>query len=345
MFVLNVLSLLLTAAAIPQGGASSPGGDETTVKLVSEQLLVFGTIVAAVAALPALIEFLIEARKRRERIALSIEDEAVADVRVNLAGMDDILADMEDLIDRARRPRSYSQLNVGNEILIVGPPLLGKKALARRIAQLANLDRIITVYNPRNPDALAKAKSMLRKLGDDRAMLLIPRVDSVFDAQDEEVEAELDALIETTSVLHNVLVVGTANSFEPDSDTDNLFGIKIVLPGTPLHMSRPCTNDQRLVKLLTDVCAFYRQRAFASGTVLVGMDEAEATRRVLRAANNPAEIEDIFEVARTAALHRQLTGGAERIEITPEILDKAIRRVVPPAPSVAPNVQAIPAPR
>ena len=309
--------------------ASDP--DTASTQLVLEQLLVLGTAIGAIAALPALIEFLLEARKRRERIALSIEDEPVSELRVNLAGMDDVLVEMEDLIDRARRPRAYRQLNAGNEILIVGPPLLGKKALARRIAQLANLDRIITVYNPRNPDALAKAKSMVRKLGDDRAMLLIPRVDSVFDAEDEDVEAELDALIETTSVLHNVLVVGTANSFQPDSDTDNLFGIKIVLPGTPQHTSRPSTNDDRLLKLLTDVCSFYRQRAFASGTVLVGMDETEATRRVLAAANNPAEVEDIFEVARTAALHRQLTGGAQRVEITPEILDKAIRRVVPPA--------------
>ncbi|MGH7130565.1 MAG: hypothetical protein ACREJO_01275 [Phycisphaerales bacterium] len=333
MPALLAANLLAFAATLADGAVPHADDETTAVKLVSEQLLVLGTIVAAIAALPALIEFLLETRKRRERIALSIEDEAVAEIRVNLAGMDDILADMEDLIDRARRPRAYSQLNVGNEILIVGPALLGKKALARRIAQLANLNRIITVYNPRNPDALAKAKSMVRKLGDERAMLLIPRVDSVFDAEDEEVEAELDALIETSSVLHNVLVVGTANSFEPDSDTDNLFGIKIVLPGTPTHTSRPCTSDARLVKLLTDVCAFYRQRAFASGSVLVGMDETEATRRVLAAANNPAEVEDIFEVARTAALHRQLTGGAQRVEITPEILDKAIRRVVPPAAS------------
>lgn len=329
-----ILSTLAAAQAAPAAD------DSGTVRLVSEQLLVLGTIMGGIAALPALIEFLMDARKRRERIALSIDDEDVPQTPISLAGLDDLLADLDDLIDRVRRPAAYAELNVGNEILIVGPPLLGKKTLARRMAQMARLDRIITVYNPRNPDALAKAKSLVRRLGTDRVMLLIPRVDSVFEADDDEVEAELDALIETTSVLQNVLVVGTANSFVPDSDVDNLFGVKVVLPGTAVHAPRQPSADPDLAKMLAEVCDHYRRRALGGGAVLVGMDDAEVNRRVLAAANNPAEIEDIFEVARTAALHRKLDGHTARVEISPEVLAKAIRRVVPPALGTPPGEAA-----
>ena len=56
--------------------------------------------------LPTLIEFLIDRRKRKERIALSLDDLAVADLEVRLAGLDALLADIVDLIDRAKHPRS-----------------------------------------------------------------------------------------------------------------------------------------------------------------------------------------------------------------------------------------------
>ena len=186
------------------------------------------------ATLPALIEFLIDRRKRKERIALSLDDLDVGDIDVPLAGLDGLLRDIADLIDRAKHPDAYDTLRVGNEILIIGPNLNGKKALARRIAKEAGMDRLIVVYNPRNADALAKAKSLIVHYRRQKVMLLLPRLDHVAEHEDDEVFAELDALIDTTSNLSNTLVVGTAVVFEPNGLLDNMFGIVLALPGTPL---------------------------------------------------------------------------------------------------------------
>src|ERR1700751_2009023 len=101
------------------------GGD--TSSLISDQILLIATVVGAVATLPTLIEFLLDRRKRRERIALSIDDLAVSELEVRLAGLDALLQDIADLIDRAKNPEAYASLRVGNEILIVGPNLSGKK--------------------------------------------------------------------------------------------------------------------------------------------------------------------------------------------------------------------------
>jgi ribose 1,5-bisphosphokinase PhnN len=195
--------------------AADGGGEAALFSTVNEQLLLLATVVGAVAALPALIEFLVERRKRRERIALSLEDVEVATLKPRLAGMDDLLAGIADLIDRARHPREYASLEVGNEILIVGPSLSGKKTLAHVIAKQAQIERLVTVYNPRNPDALAKAKSIIGREQETKMMLLLPRVDQAFEKEDEEVLTELEALIETTSEKANVLVVGTATSIVP----------------------------------------------------------------------------------------------------------------------------------
>jgi hypothetical protein len=74
---LAVLGLLLLATA---AGAQEAGGDEGPVELVTEQIILLATVIGAVATLPALIEFLIDRRKRKERIALSLDDLAVADL-------------------------------------------------------------------------------------------------------------------------------------------------------------------------------------------------------------------------------------------------------------------------
>src|SRR5262245_7706577 len=123
----TALGLLLLATGAAAGEA---GVDEGPVELISEQVLLIATVVGAVATLPTLIEFLIDRRKRKERIALSLDDVAVADLEVRLAGLDDLLADIADLIDRARHPEAYESCRLGNEMLIIGPNLSGKKTLA-----------------------------------------------------------------------------------------------------------------------------------------------------------------------------------------------------------------------
>ena len=139
-----------------------PVAGNNSALLITEQVLVFAVFVGSVAALPAFIEFVTEVRKRKERIDLSLEDEVASTLRPRVAGMDDLLTSIADLIDRARNPAAYQDLKIGNEVLIIGPNQTGKKSLAQKIAQLAGMDRVVTVFNPRDSDALAKAKSLVR---------------------------------------------------------------------------------------------------------------------------------------------------------------------------------------
>ncbi len=296
--------------------------------LITEQLLVFATVIGSVAMLPGFFEFVTERRKTKERIDLSLEDEAVEALRPRLAGMDALLESIEDLVDRARHPEVYEELKIGNEVLIIGPAQSGKKSLAQTIARRTGMERLVTVYNPRDSDALAEAKSLLRGYKWKRVMLLLPRIDLAYKESDPEVLAELDALIEGTTGRANVLVVATATTFVPDSDLDNTFGIKLVLPGAEVLETDRREIPEDAQRMLADVASFYLGEARRRGFQLEGLAEAEYCRAVLDAAMNPAEIEDIVTLCETTALYRRRTRKAEGLKITPEILEQAIGRVV-----------------
>lgn len=307
--------------------------DSSLVKLATEQVVVIATVVAAAAALPPLIEFVLDWRKRRERVALSMDNEPLGGPMQQLAGLDGLLADIADLIDRARFPAAYRDLKLGNELLIIGPHLSGKKSLARRMAQLAGMSRIITIYNPRNSDALAKAKSILRRKTDEKVTLLLPNLDQVFESdgpqsdRDEEVEAELDALIETVSNRPNVLVIATASKLVEGEDLDNLFGMKVILPGAAPIVRRPGSLSPEHKALLREVATHYLKRANEAGCALSGLSAAEAIERILSRAGNAAEVEDIVEAARTTAIFNQRVNSGPQ-QITQEMFDKAVRRVM-----------------
>src|SRR6266536_501920 len=235
-------------------------GDDSAL-LLTEELLVLATIVGSIAALPAFIEFVNDRRKRRERLELTLEDVPVSSLRPRLAGLDQLLESIADLVDRARTPSAYRDLKIGNEVLIIGPNQSGKKSLAHRIAQMAGMERLDTVYNPRDNEALAKAKQIVRGYRHRKVMLLIPRIDLAYQMGDPELLAELDALIETTSEQQNVLVAATTVWFAPDSDLDNIFGIKLPLPGAGIDASdRPEISDEA-GRMLADVTAFYLSEA------------------------------------------------------------------------------------
>lgn len=319
------LGLLLLATA---AGAQEAGGDEGPVELVTEQIILLATVIGAVATLPTLIEFLIDRRKRKERIALSLDDLAVADLEVRLAGLDDLLADIADLIDRARHPEAYASCRLGNEMLIIGPNLSGKKTLAQRIAKEAGMDRLIIVYNARNADALTKAKSLLQHYRRQKVMLLLPRLDNAVHHEDEEVLTELDALIDTSSGKINVLVVGTAVDFQPGGMMDNMFGMVVAMPGTAPAVTPATPLDEAARKLLIAVARFYLDEAEKTGFSLAGIAETAAVDRIVAAARNPADVEDIAVLAQTTALYRQRKGLTKTPEITAEIIEKSIRRVV-----------------
>jgi len=309
-----------------------PAAGSDNALLFTEQVLVLATIIGSVAALPSFIEFISGVRKRRERIDLSLEDEAVDQLHPRLAGMDDLLRSIEDLVDRARFPTAYQELKIGNEVLIIGPSQSGKKSLAQTLAKATGMERLITVYNPRDSDALAKAKSLVGSYKRKKIMLLLPRIDLAYKESDPEVLTELDALIESTSERQNVLVVATAVSFEPDSDLDNLFGIKLALPGAEVigvnRRSIPEEVQPEVQQMMVEVARFYLAEAKRRGFQVKEMTEDEFYSLILAEAMNPAEVEDIVVLCETAALFRRRTGRATELIFTREILDTAIARVV-----------------
>ena len=305
-----------------------PAAGTTSALLITEQVLVFAVFVGSVAALPAFIEFVTEVRKRKERIDLSLEDELVSSIRPRLAGMDDLLNSIADLIDRARNPAAYQDLKIGNEVLIIGPNQTGKKSLAQKIAQLAGMDRVVTVFNPRDSDALAKAKSLVRGYKGKKVMLLLPRIDLAYQQGDPEVLTELDALIETTSERQNVLVAATTVSFEANSDLDNIFGIKFVLPGARVGKAHRVEIPEDAQRMLAEVATFYLTEAKRRGFVLQGLDDQTFCERILESVINPAEVEDIVTLCETTALYRKRSKQATDLVFTPGILELAMARVV-----------------
>jgi hypothetical protein len=298
-------------------------------EFLNEQLVLLATILGAAASIPVLIEFLIDLRKRRKQVALSIDDVEVESLRVNLAGLDSLLSEIGDLIDRARDPVAYSSLKLGNEILILGPPQSGKRTLAHHIAKDAHMSRIITVYNARNADALVRAKELLLRTPQEKVMLLLPRIDLVFEREDEEVLSELDALIETCSQMSNIQVIGTAVYFEPDSVIDNVFGVKLVLPGFVTEGANSSGDRPAPVtRMLSEVALFYLNAAINDGFVLSGLTLEEARDTILAAVNNPAEIEDIVVICQTSAMFESRFRQVQPKAITPKILERAIGRVI-----------------
>ncbi len=302
--------------------------DSDSALLLTEEILVLATIVGSIAALPVFIEFISDYRKRRQRVYLNLDDVAVSTLSPRLAGMDNLLESIADLVDRARTPAAYKDLKIGNEVLIIGPNQSGKKSLAQRIAQMAGMERLVTVYNPRDTYALAKAKDIVRSHKRKKVMLLLPRIDLAYQMGDPEVLAELDALIETMSEAPNVLVVATTVRFAADSDLDNIFGIKLALPGAGLNPADRPEISSEAARVLSEVTHFYLTEAQRSGFQLEGMSEEEFSSRILDCVVNPAEIEDIVVLCQTTALYRQRTKKTSRAIFTREVLDTAIARVV-----------------
>jgi hypothetical protein len=305
-----------------------PAAGSDSALLLTEEILVLATIVGSVAALPAFIEFVSDLRKRRERVYLSLEDVAVSSLSPRLAGLDDLLESISDLVDRARSPGAYQDLKIGNEVLIIGPNQSGKKSLAQRIAQMAGMERLVTVYNPRDSDALAKAKGIVRGYKRRKVMLLLPRIDLAYQMGDPELLAELDALIETTSEHPNVLVVATTVWFAANSDLDNIFGIKLALPGAGLNPADRPEIPEEAQRMLSEVAHYYLADAQRRRFRLEGISEEEFRSRILDSVLNPAEIEDIVVLCQTTALYRKRTGQTVEAIFTREILETAIARVV-----------------
>ena len=296
---------------------------------LGDQILTLAAVLEAIVLLPILLEFIIDRRKRKHAVDLSLEIVEVPGMEIHLAGIDELLFDIRDLVDRARDPRAYAELRLGNEILIAGPPLSGKKALAKRIAADASFDRIIIVHNPRNVDALARAKHLAMRARNQKVMLLLPRLDLIDEREDEELLVELDALIEATSELSHTLVVGTTNKLVAGSEIDHLFGVTLTLPGAPVVPvpSQPLRSDVH--RMLAGVAEFYVDRVIKAGYRLVDISRDGFVARLLLTATNPAQIEDVVVLCQTAAIYRQRSTeqGGTRI-IMPDMIELAMRHVM-----------------
>jgi hypothetical protein len=80
--------------------------------------------------------------------------------------------------------------------------------------------------------------------------------------------------------------------------------------------------------MLVEVARFYLGQAKADGFALVGIDETAAIDRIAHVARNPADVADITALAETTALYRRRIGAAGALEITSEIIERSIRRVI-----------------
>lgn len=295
---------------------------------ISEGITTVTGILEAIFFAPILLAYLAENRKRWHAVELSLEEEPVKDQLPHLAGLDELLKDIQDLIDRARTPSAYEGLDLGNEILIAGPPLSGKKTLAHYIAKAANFDRIITVHNPRNVDALARAKHLAGKSGFRRTLLVLPRLDMIDGREDEEVLTEIDALIETVSELRHTLVIGTTNRLVPGNEIDNLFGTILTLPGAPIEKVTPAPLQRDTHRMLASVATYYAQIMLKQGYRLEGISNEGFIARLLVAVSHPAHIQDVVTLCQTTAIYHQRTGKTTDRVITPDVLELAMRRVV-----------------
>lgn len=296
---------------------------------LGDQIVSIAGILEAIVLAPILIEFIIDRRKRKHAVDLSLEFIDAAKLDVHLAGVDDLLADIRPLIDRVRHPEAYSDLRLGNEILIAGPPLSGKKALAKRIALDASMDTIIVVHNPRNAEALARAKDLAKRLRHEKVMLLLPRLDLVCDRGDEVLLAELDALIESVSELRHALVVGTTNKLVAGSEVDHLFGVTLTLPGAPVVPEPHQPPEPDVHRMLAGVVEHYLDGMLRDGYCLAEISREGFIARVLLNVTNPAQIEDVVVLCQTFAIHRSRNAGKDAARVvTSDMLELAMRFVV-----------------
>jgi hypothetical protein len=114
----------------------------------------------------------------------------------------------------------------------------------------------------------------------------------------------------------------------PDSPLDNVFGIKIVMPGLVQVDTENHDLDPRTRGVLVAVIRFYLDKAEKEGCRLMDLTPQQVETKILATVTNAAEIEDILTVCQTSALYRRRVGQTKNLDITPQILESAISRVI-----------------
>jgi hypothetical protein len=278
-------------------------------------------IALVVVLTPTLWEYNATRRERRLRVDLNIDTVDPRKSSQPVYGVEKLLAEVNDLIDRVVNPKAYQGLHTGNEILIVGPAQSGKKALAMHIAKMAGINRVIVVYNPSDPDVLARAKNIIEKeLPAGKTMLLLPGLEYIDGAKEESWHDQLDALIETASNLPQILVVGTTNKYDRHGEVASWFGTVLSLPDE----RSPEWRD-----MLRQTAGGFLDACLGTGYLLQGIEKDAFVSRITEVAVNQAEIKDIVALCQTTALYEKRQSKAPSPVITPHILETAIQRAIP----------------
>jgi hypothetical protein len=286
----------------------------------------------AIVLTPEFLKYNTEQKERRARIKAVIETINPQKGIDPIYGLDSLIDRISDVIHRVKEPIHYAHLAAGNEILIVGPSQSGKKALAYHIAKNAHINRVITVYNPSDTNALAHAKLMIEH--DRRSwraaarhltgrtpfttMLLLPNLDSANGHTGETWQDQLEALIETASTMPNVLVVGTCEKYDRNNEVASWFGT--VLPF-------PVGDDFK--KVMRETAEGYLDAALKLDFKLVDIQREAFIEKMLAVAANPSELKDIMVLCQTSAIFNKVEKCKGSLNLTENILRHAIDRVVP----------------
>ena len=285
-------------------------------------------------------------RNIRDRVEVNLE---ILNLRYNqqpVYGLQDIIDSISDIIDRIRTPEPYQKamsIVSGNEILIAGSTQTGKKALALEIARQAGIQRAIVVYNPRDAEALARAKKLINA-SPNRArrlwrsvcqkvtqhqpkttLLLLPGLDEEINGQKNEAwRDQLEALIETASSKPHILVVGTTTHYHSTNDVASWFGTVIEFPD-------PDSPEWQV--MVNAIAGGFLEATQKSGYTLHDITSSKFITDMLARKPTPAEIQDIFVHCQTQAIYLWRQEPSRTLALTPAILDRAIRRVIRPEPS------------
>ena len=117
--------------------------------------------------------------------------------------------------------------------------------------------------------------------------------------------------------------------FEADSDLDNVFGIKLALPGAGINAWLTGRRSPPKPSACSSEVAHSLYSRGAQARLSAGGRSAKEdfSARILECAVNPAEIEDIVVLCQTTALYRRRIRQTTGAIFTREILETAIARV------------------
>jgi len=301
--------------------------------------------------------YLEKRRSIEERVALNIERTDLTHITQPVYALDKLLESIADLIDRVREPELYKNIRAGNEILIVGSPQGGKKALAFEIARLAGIHSAITVYNPRDPETLIHAKKLIEKKPKliernwrlvsrsvtrrPTELLLLPGLNDVNIITGEAWHDQLEALIEAASNLPHVLVIGTTDKYTPTGSVASWFGTVLEIPsehsGEPsstqgqLNLPSTSTGRGEWEEMIGKIAQGYLDSALKENYILKETSVKSFIKKILKVRPSPAEIQDIFAHLMTLAVYMKKTQKETDLVFTDTSLKTAIRRVIRPA--------------